>query len=87
MQQGTCLKVLQGHTNEVWSAAWSPDGRTLLSGSTVETMKFWDINTGECTKTLRSDRLYESMNIAGVTGLTAAQRSALLALGAVEGVG
>ncbi|MFL9449709.1 MULTISPECIES: WD40 repeat domain-containing protein [Nostocales] len=80
------LKILQGHTNEVWSVAWSPDGCTLLSGSTDETMRLWDVDTGECTKVLRSDRLYEGMNIAGVTGLTAAQRAALLALGAVEGV-
>ncbi|MUG94648.1 hypothetical protein F7734_20685 [Scytonema sp. UIC 10036] len=87
VQQATCLKVLQGHTNEVWSVAWSPDGCTLLSGSTDETMRLWDIDTGECTKILRSDRLYEGMNIAGVTGLKAAQRSVLLALGAVEGVG
>ncbi|WP_228059432.1 WD40 domain-containing protein [Plectonema radiosum] len=82
----TCLKVLQGHTNEVWSVAWSPHNHTLLSSSLDETIRFWDINTGECTKILRSDRLYESMNISGVTGLTAAQRSALLALGAVEGI-
>jgi WD40 repeat protein len=87
VQQGTCLKVLQGHTNEVWSVAWSPDGCTLLSGSTDETMRLWDIDTGECIKILRSDRLYEGMNIAGVTGLTAAQRAALLSLGAVEGMG
>jgi WD40 repeat protein/transcriptional regulator with XRE-family HTH domain len=82
---GTCLKVLQGHTNEVWSVAWSPDGHTLLSGSTDETLRFWDMDTGECTKILRSDRLYEGMNIMGVTGITQGQRAALLALGAVEG--
>ncbi|MBA3923913.1 MAG: hypothetical protein H0X31_20355 [Nostocaceae cyanobacterium] len=85
MLQGTCLKVLQGHTNKVWSVAWSPCGTTLLSGSTDDTIKFWDINTGECTTTFRSDRLYEGMNIAGTTGLNSAQRAALLALGSVDG--
>ncbi|MFN6519594.1 MAG: WD40 repeat domain-containing protein [Nostoc sp. CreGUA01] len=84
---GTCLQILQGHISEVWSIAWSPDSRTLLSGSTDETIRFWDTNTGECTKILRSKRLYEGMNIRGVTGLTGAQSSALLALGAVESVG
>ena len=82
--QGTCLKVLQGHTNKVWSVAWSPCGTTLLSGSTDDIIKLWDIDTGECTSTFRSDRLYEGMNIAGTTGLTLAQRAALLALGSVE---
>jgi hypothetical protein len=46
----------------------------------------WDVETLECMKTLKVDRLYEGMNIRAVTGLTAAQRSALLALGAVEGI-
>ncbi len=83
--QGTCLKVLHGHTNKVWSVAWSPCGETLLSGSTDNTIKFWDVKTGECTKTFRSDRLYEGMNITGATGLTSAQKAALLALGSVDG--
>lgn len=81
---GTCLKVLQGHANEVWSVAWSPEGRTLLSSSTDETIRFWDTDTGECTKILRSRRLYEGMNITDVTGVTEAQKAALLALGAHE---
>jgi len=35
-------------------------------------------------QTLRHDRPYERLNITGLTGITAAQRTALLALGAVE---
>ena len=42
------------------------------------------VETEVYIKTLKIDRPYEGMNIAGVTGLTAAQREALLALGAVE---
>jgi hypothetical protein len=34
--------------------------------------------------TLRPDRLYECVDITGLTGVTAAQRDALLSLGAVE---
>jgi WD40 repeat protein/DNA-binding XRE family transcriptional regulator len=37
-------------------------------------------------RTLRADRRYERMDITGLTGLTEAQRAALLALGAVEKV-
>ena len=44
----------------------------------------WEIETGECLKTLRSDRPYEHMNIAGVTGLTEVEKTTLKALGAVE---
>jgi WD40 repeat protein len=75
---------LHGHTSWVRSVAWSPDGRILASGSQDETIKLWDVKTGECLKTLRSDRLYEGMNITGVTGLTAATKATLKALGAVE---
>jgi WD40 repeat protein len=56
----------------------------LASGSYDETIKLWDVKTGKCLKTLKADRLYEGMNITGVTGLTKAQKSTLKALGAVE---
>jgi WD40 repeat protein len=76
--------TLQGHDKGVWSVTFSPDGQTLASGSGDETVKLWQVETGECLKTLRADRPYEGMNIKGVTGLTAAQRATLKALGAVE---
>jgi hypothetical protein len=42
------------------------------------------IETGECLKTLISDRPYERINITGVKGLTDAELATLKALGAVE---
>jgi WD40 repeat protein len=56
----------------------------LVSGSDDATIKFWDIQTGECLQTLRVDRPYERMNITGVRGLTEAQKQILRELGAVE---
>ena len=35
-------------------------------------------------RTLRSDRHYQRLDITGLTGVTEAQRAALLALGAIE---
>jgi WD40 repeat protein len=58
--------------------------QTLASGSADEIIKLWDVQTGKCLKTLRSDRPYEGMNIIGVTGITEAQKATLKALGAVE---
>ncbi|BAZ01584.1 WD-40 repeat-containing protein [Tolypothrix tenuis PCC 7101] len=84
VSDGKCIQTLHGHINRVWSVAFHPDGQTLASGSGDGTIKLWNINTGECWENLRVERPYEGMNIAGVTGLTQAQKATLKALGAVE---
>jgi predicted NACHT family NTPase len=81
---GECLKVIQKHNNWVHSVAFSPNGKTLASSSSDETIKIWDVETGDCVKTLKDMSLYEGMNIAGVTGLTEAEKDTLKVLGAIE---
>ena len=80
----TCVKVLHSPNNRICSVDFNSQGNILVSNSQDEVIKLWDVKTGECIKSLKVDLLYESMNIMGVTGLTSAQISALLALGAVE---
>ncbi len=80
----TCIKTLTGHKGRVWAIAFTPDGENLISGSQDTTIEFWDIATGVNWKTLKPNDLYQGMNITGATGLTEAQRSVLLSLGAVE---
>ena len=82
--QVSASKILQGHTNQVGAVAISPDGKTIASSSVDETIKLWDINTGDCLTTLRAERPYEGMNIIGITGLTDNQKEILKVLGAVE---
>jgi WD40 repeat protein len=41
-----------GHTNDVNSVAFSPDGRLLASGSDDDTIKLWDVATGSLVRTL-----------------------------------
>ena len=41
-----------GHTGEVWSVAVSPDGKRLVSGSSDQTVKIWDIHSGRNLITL-----------------------------------
>lgn len=80
---GECLYVLTGHTNRVCSIAYSPDGQWLASASHDGTILLWN-KEGVCAGLLRADRMYERMNLAHVTGLTAAQKSMLIDLGALS---
>src|SRR5205807_126417 len=41
------LYTLEGHSGEVNSIAWSPDGRILASVSDDHTIRLWDVQTGQ----------------------------------------
>ena len=45
--------VLEGHTRGVNSVVFSPDGQTLASGSSDDTIRLWDVATGAALHTLR----------------------------------
>jgi WD40 repeat protein len=40
-----------GHISSVSSVAYSPDGKTCISGSGDRTLKLWDVSTGACIRT------------------------------------
>ncbi len=79
-----CDRTFRGHESRIRDLSWSPSGKILASSSFDTTLRVWDVGNAKCLKVLRSDRPYEGMNITGVTGLTAAQKSSLKALGAVD---
>jgi len=43
---------LQTHTGMVFSLAFSPDGKRLASSSQDQTIRVWDVNSGQCIVTL-----------------------------------
>ena len=55
--------TLEGHTDNVWSVAFSPDGRTLASGSYDQTIRLWNVNTRHLLHTLTGHR-NEVMSVA-----------------------
>jgi WD40 repeat protein len=81
---GNCLHTLEGHVNWVWSVVFDENGQTVISGCQDETIQVWDVQTGERLRILKGNRLYEQMNLTGVTGLTKSQQYALQVLGAIS---
>jgi WD40 repeat protein len=79
---GECLDTIEGHNMWVMCAAFHPQGNILVAGDGYAAIKLWDITTKQCINTLKAEQIYEQMNINGVAGLTEAQKSALLTLGA-----
>jgi WD40 repeat protein len=62
----------KGHAGSVKSAAFTRDGKRLVSGSSDKTLKLWDVSAGRCLRTFRG-------HTAGVTSvvLTGDGRSAV----------
>ena len=82
VRTGQCVRTLAGHSSFVRGLAFTPDGQTLSSSSLDKTIRFWDIKTGQTLKVFSLPGPYEGMNIANASGLTEAQKGALISLGA-----
>lgn len=50
--QGETLVEFKGHSNFCFSVKFSPQGNLIVSGSFDETVKIWDVRSGECVATL-----------------------------------
>jgi WD40 repeat protein len=46
-ESGAELLVIRGHTRQVTTASWSPDGKRIVSASSDGTTRIWDAVTGD----------------------------------------
>lgn len=54
IQSSGLIRTLEGHQSWVNCVAFSSDGRKALSSSDDQSLRLWDIETGECLKCLRT---------------------------------
>ncbi|MDN3260439.1 trypsin-like peptidase domain-containing protein [Streptomyces sp. CSDS2] len=73
-ETGRRLKALKGHTDQVWSLAFSPDGETLATADADGTVRLWDTATARHVTTLEFD--------GGVSALAWSPDGKTLAVGA-----
>jgi WD40 repeat protein len=50
---GPLIRTLEGHTQWIRAVAVTPDGRYAVSGSDDNTLRFWNLGTGQTIRTLK----------------------------------
>ena len=54
-----CLREFIGHTDCIYYIDLTSDSKYILSASRDKSIKFWDLNSGQCLKTIKQDNIIE----------------------------
>eukprot|EP00163_Fabomonas_tropica_P027431 TRINITY_DN5283_c0_g2_i1.p1 TRINITY_DN5283_c0_g2~~TRINITY_DN5283_c0_g2_i1.p1 ORF type:complete len:301 (+),score=47.72 TRINITY_DN5283_c0_g2_i1:342-1244(+) len=52
-ENSKCIHTLEGHTDEVYAIAFSPDGRYLASGASDHCLQVWSVADGQLLRTFK----------------------------------
>ena len=72
---GQVKTTLTGHTDDVYSVVYSPDGQTLASASVDNTVRLWDVTTGQVKTTLTGHTANVISVVYSPDGMTLASAS------------
>ena len=56
LRTGKCVRVMEGHTDAVWSVSMDSACKTAVSGSDDRSVKLWDLGSGRCINTYQHDQ-------------------------------
>jgi WD40 repeat protein/serine/threonine protein kinase len=53
LPRGKCVRIFEGHRDNVQAVALSADGRWAMSGSWDRTLRLWEASSGKCLRTFK----------------------------------